>query len=131
MAVRFESSKDIEREKKVMQLIAKGQDYKKLGDYNLDYLITGKAYIEIKNYNNPSSKYSNFIVSIIKLTKMQKADRILPTYYFLNFTDELYYIRCIDIQGNVRYGGREKREGSTNDQELLVWMPKEQFKIYK
>ena len=60
--MRFETKEDLERERKIMDIICK--DAIKLGDYELDFLIKDKAYIEIKSatckHNTPPFYLVNF-----------------------------------------------------------------------
>ena len=61
---------------------------------------------------------------------MQEASKMLPTFLFIKYLDDLVYINCNDIQGELKKGGREKRVGSTNDKEFLVFVNKNKFKKY-
>jgi len=126
--MRFETNEDIERERKIMDRICK--DAIKLGDYELDFLIKDKAYIEIKSYNYKHNALQFIFISLIKLVKMQEYSKKLPTYLFIQFTDELTYINFKDIRGHIKTNGRTPREGSTNDQELIVHVDPKLFKTF-
>ena len=126
--MRFETNEDIERERKIMDRICK--DAIKLGDYELDFLIKDKAYIEIKSYNYKHNDLQFIFISLIKLVKMQEYSKKLPTYLFIQWTDKLTYINFKDIRGNLDPNGRTIRNGSTNDQELMVHVDPKLFKIY-
>ena len=132
MTPTFETEKDLNNELKVIEKIAKGNAFRKLGKYELDYEIAGKAYIEVKCYNRPYDKYNNIAISLIKLVKMQEYSRKKATYLFIQFEDELLYINVHDVQGNVKMGGRKvPRGGSVNDRELMCYVPVTKFKRYE
>ena len=137
MKVRFESEKDIENELNVMNLICPDKQFKKLGEHDLDFLVydvrngknIGLCYIEIKCYKGKHDDYTTTMVSCIKYRKMM--EKALPTYLFIQWNDKLVYINRNDISGEQRIGGRKVREGSTNDQEMLIFVPMEKFNIYE
>jgi hypothetical protein len=126
--MRFETKENLETERKIMDRICK--DAIKLGDYELDFLIKDKAYIEIKSYNYKHDALQFIFISLIKLVKMQEYSKKLPTYLFIQWTDKLTYINFKDITGHIKTNGRTPREGSTNDQELIVHVDPKLFKIY-
>jgi hypothetical protein len=126
--MRFETKENLETERKIMDRICK--DAIKLGDYELDFLIKDKAYIEIKNYNYKHDALQFYFINLIKLVKMQECSKKLPTYLFIQWTDKLTYINFKDITGHIKTNGRTPREGSTNDQELIVHVDPKLFTIY-
>ena len=135
--MRFESQKDIENELNVMNRICPDGQFKKLGEHDLDFLVydlgngkkIGLCYIEIKCYNKNHDDYPTTMVSCIKHRKMM--EKALPTFLFIQWNDKLVFISRNNITGEKRVGGRKVREGSTNDQELLIYVPNEKFKIYE
>lgn len=137
LKVRFESQKDIENELKVMNRICPDGQFKKLGEHDLDFLVydfkngkkTGLCYIEIKCYTPNHDDYPTTMVSCIKYRKMM--EKALPTYFFIQWKDKLVYINRNNIIGEKRVGGRKVREGSSNDQEMMIFVPNEKFKIYE
>jgi hypothetical protein len=64
------------------------------------------------------------------LTKLQEYSKRLPTYLFIQWTDKLNYINFKDIRGNLEPNGRTPREGSSNDQELMVHVDPKLFRTY-
>ena len=126
--MRFETKEDLVREREIMDRICK--DAIKLGDYELDFLIKDKAYIEIKSANCKHNTPQFYLISLIKLVKMQEYNKRLTTYLFIQWTDKLTYINFKDIRGNCEPNGRTIRNGSTNDQELMVHVDPKLFKIY-
>jgi hypothetical protein len=127
MSKNFETEEDRQNELAVIRKIAKDNKIIKLDRSGLDYEIEGKAYIEIKCYNIKHDQYKWTIVSLIKLLKMQVASKTLPTYLFIQFTDKLRYINVEQIEGKIKVGGRKKRQGSANDQELLCHVDIKKF----
>jgi hypothetical protein len=126
--MRFETKEDLEREREIMDRICK--DAIKLGDNELDFEIKDKAYVEIKSANCKHNTPSFYLVSLIKLTKLQEYSKRLPTYLFIQWTDKLNYINFKDIRGNLEPNGRTPREGSSNDQELMVHVDPKLFKTF-
>ena len=126
--MRFETKEDLEREREIMDRISK--DAIKLSDNELDFLIKDKAYIEIKSANCKHNTPPFYLISLIKLVKMQEYSKRLPTYLFIQWTDKLTYINFKDIRGNCEPNGRTPREGSSNDQELMIHVDPKLFKIY-
>jgi hypothetical protein len=126
--MRFETKEDLEREREIMDKICK--DAIKLGDNELDFEIKDKAYVEIKSANCKHNTPSFYLVSLIKLTKLQEYSKRLPTYLFIQWTDKLNYINFKDIRGNLEPNGRTPREGSSNDQELMVHVDPKLFRTY-
>ena len=90
---------------------------------------TGLCYIEIKCYNGNHDEYPTTMVSCIKYRKMM--EKPLPTYLFIQWKDKLVYINRNEISGEKRVGGRKVREGSSNDQEMMIFVPNEKFKFYE
>lgn len=137
MKVRFESQNDIENELKVMNLICPDGQFKKLGENDLDFLVydlgngqkIGLCYIEIKCYNANHDDYPTTMVSCIKYRKMM--EKSLPTFLFIQWNDKLVYINSKKISGENRVGGRKPRKGSTNDQEMMIFVSNEKFTIYQ
>lgn len=127
--MRFETPEDLAREKSIMDKINK--DAIKLGSNDLDFLIKDKAYIEIKSARCKHDKPEHYLISLHKIIKMQYANKKLPTYLFIQFTDKLMYIAFKDIRGFIAPNGREERTGSVNDIELMCHVEPSLFKEYK
>ena len=126
--MRFETKEDLERERQIMDRICK--DAIKLGGNELDFLIKDKAYIEIKSANCKHNTPPFYLVNLGKLYKMQEYGKRLPTYLFIQWTDKLTYINFKDIRGNCEPNGRTPREGSSNDQELMIHVDPKLFKTF-
>lgn len=120
--MRFETEQDLANELEVMRQFAKGHQFHKLGENDLDFTIPGKCFVEVKCINSSSTKYDVQIISLIKLVKMQERAKELPTFIVFRYTDAIKYINFKDINGYVRHSGREQREGAANDRELLLFV---------
>jgi hypothetical protein len=125
LKVRFESQKDIDNELNVIKKICwDGTLFKKLGQHDLDFLVyelrnekkIGLCFIEIKCYSKNHDDFPNTMVSCIKHRKMMKRSSQLPTYLFIQWKDN---------------GGRKPREGSSNDQEMMIFVPNEKFNVFE
>jgi len=106
------------------------KDAVKLGSNDLDFIIPDKAYVEIKSARCPHDKPEYYLISMIKAVKMQYANKKLPTYLFIQFTDKLMYIAFKDIRGFLDVNGRDNRKGATNDTELMIHVNPKLFKEY-
>lgn len=91
----------------------------------------GLCFIEIKCYSKNHDDFPNTMVSCIKHRKMMKRSSQLPTYLFIQWKDKLVYINANNIQGEKRVGGRKPREGSSNDQEMMIFVPNEKFNVFE
>lgn len=126
--MRFETQEDLKRERLIMDKI--DINAIKLGDNELDFQIPGKAYIEIKTSNCPHDKVPFYLVSLIKLVKMQEYNKKLPTFLFIQWSDKLTFINFKDMRGEVKPNGRTPRNGSSNDIELMLHVDPKLFKTY-
>ncbi len=135
MTKRFETKQDLINEEEVIKIITKNKSkYTKLGENEIDFLIDGKSYIEVKCSPNKSNKYKYQILSLIKVVKMQHYSRKLPTFLFYKYTDCIMYINVKDIKGNIKWFERKKNiniRNAVNDSELVVYIPKNEFKIFE
>lgn len=138
MEVRFETEADLQREREVIEVFAKATNstYVKLGDNEIDFKMErgGKvvAYVEVKTYTADVKDYDTQVIAIKKLTKMQVYDKIAPCFWVMRFAGgEILYIRVKDVAGYTKWGGRKPREGSTNDQELLLYCKKDRMTVLK
>ncbi len=134
MAKRFENKEDLEREKRAMDLFVADVDGfipKKLPPNEIDFAIASRAegyrnvaYVEIKGVKKVKSVYDAHapVVAIQKLTSLQKYinERKCPNVYIAwVYSDGIKYAKVTDLKGIIRWGGRQARKGSVNDQELM------------
>lgn len=133
MAVVFETKKDLERELSVMEYLAdvieskngKRPKFEKLDKFDLDFKMDNGYYVEIKCYNSKSTDFKTQIISLNKVSKMQKKRKCLLV---LSYTDCVLVSKVWQLSGEMRYGGRDLREGSVNDRELLIYLDKSNFR---
>ena len=107
-----------------MSAFAQGHPFEKLGENDIDFMIPGRCYAEIKMRKVAFDVDSIEVISLIKVVKMQDKNKHLPTFLVFGFTDCIAYISVVTLIGSVKWGGREQRNGATNDIELLLYIPK-------
>jgi hypothetical protein len=124
--MRFESNKDLDRETRAIQTFVDvfGGSFKKLGDNDIDYRVynnSGKliAYVEVKGRIRTYSKAFPLPVAARKLVKL--ADKRLNPVMIWACEDGIVYSKIVELNGSMTWGGRTPREGSYNDQELMVY----------
>jgi hypothetical protein len=135
--MRFEKQKDLTREKKAIERFVSrfNGTYKKLGDNDVDYRVfdeTGKliAYVEVKGrYKSIANAYP-LPVAARKVVKL--CDKRLNPVLIWACEDGIIYGLPTELQGEVKWGGRKPREGAYNDEELMIYYPKQKaFRYYK
>lgn len=135
--MRFESNKDLTREKKAIEKFVskfKGT-FKKLDPNDVDYRVfneQGKliAYAEVKGrYRSLSNAYP-LPVAARKVVKL--CDKRLNPVMIWACDDGIIYGKPTHLKGEVRWGGRKPREGAVNDQELMIYYDKQkEFRYFK
>ena len=128
--MRFETEKDLTREKKAIQKFVDmfGGSFKKLDPNDVDYQIYDNknkliAYAEVKGrYRSILDAYPLPVASrkVVKL-----CDKKLNPVLIWACDDGIIYGKPNEIKGEVRWGGRKPRQGSYNDQELMLYYPKQ------
>tara|TARA_R110002020_G_scaffold370973_3_gene582613 strand:+ start:1876 stop:2289 length:414 start_codon:yes stop_codon:yes gene_type:complete len=124
--MRFETTADIERERKAIKAfvrIFKGS-FEKLGDNDIDYKIFNEAgeligYTEIKGRHCNMNKAFPLPVAARKLVKL--SDKRLNPIMIWACNDGLIYSPVRILKGEIMWGGRPPREGAVNDQELMAY----------
>ena len=153
--MRFETQKDIDRETKAIEKLIQHKSkynltYKKLGHNDIDFVILKDdnkvAVVEVKGRNKYIEDAFPLPVALRKVAKLQdQSDSkylfgkngnfkiVSPSRIILwDCLDGIIYAPIIDIKGEVRYGGRVKRFGSANDQEIMIYYPNQKnFTIIK
>jgi len=144
--MRFETQKDIDRETKAIEKLIQHKSkynltYKKLGDNDIDFVILKDnnkvAVVEVKGRNKYIEDAFPLPVALRKVAKLQ--DQSDSRHLFgktgiilWDCLDGIIYAPIRDIKGEIRYGGRVKRFGSANDQEIMIYYPNQKnFKIIK
>lgn len=133
----FETEQDLIRERKAIELFVKtfGGSYKKLDPFDIDYKIFDRegtliAYAEVKGrIKNMNSAYP-LPISAKKLVKLM--DKRLNPVLIWACEDGIIYGKINNLEGEIRWGGRTPREGSHNDEELMVYYDKQkEFKYIR
>ena len=140
---RFESQEDREREKDTLSILCgeRGLRFELLNELNpVDVALYDKddkvvAYAEVKTYQQCFAKAKPHIfISIRKLVSLQKVsrDNEVPSCMVYRFEDCIGYYFISEIEGaTCGWDGREAREGSVYDRELVVHIPKTLLKTIK
>jgi hypothetical protein len=130
--MRFETQKDLDREKKAIDVFVgrfKGS-YQKLAPDDIDYRVFDKsknliAYVEVKGRIRDVRDAYPLPIAAKKVTKLC-AKRLNPTIVWA-CEDGILYAKVKELRGEVRWGGRNPREDSlyNNDEELMMYFPKQ------
>jgi hypothetical protein len=133
----FEKQVDLEREKNAIEKfvsIFEGS-YEKLGQFDIDFKIFDKdktliAYVEVKGRKRDMSNAYPLPISLEKVAKLI-GKRLNPVIVWA-CTDGIIYGKVYELIGEVKWGGRPPREGSVNDDELMIYYAKQKgFKYIK
>ena len=131
MTKRFESESDRQREQQAIERFIKLRPqlkFKKLGPNQIDYKILNQqgvpvSYVEVKGRNKNISNAYPLPISASKVVKLCQP-RLNPIIIWSCY-DGIIYGEVTKITGEFRWGGRKPREGAANDQELMVYYPKQ------
>jgi hypothetical protein len=126
----FETEEDRLREQKAIYRFVSlfEGNYEKLGPHDVDYKIFDKnksliAYAEVKGRLRNIANAYPLPIAARKLVKLM--DKRLNPVVIWACDDGIIYGRLKDIIGTAKFGGRPKREGSSNDEELMVYYDKQ------
>jgi hypothetical protein len=126
----FETEQDLIREKKAIELFVSifGGSYKKLDPLDVDYKVFDKdknliAYVEVKGRLNSMRMAYPLPISAKKLVKL--IDKRLAPVVIWACEDGIIYGKADKLKGEVSWGGRTPRAGSSNDEELMVYYSKQ------
>lgn len=133
--MRFETDKDLVREKQAIQKFVDrfGGSFKKLDPNDVDYRVYDKnknliAYAEVKGRYRAISEAYPLPIAARKVVKL--CDKRLNPVVIWACDDGIIYGKPNEIQGEVKWGGRKPRKGSYNDQELMLYYPKQEGTRY-
>ena len=128
--VLFESQEDLVREQKAVEAFVSlfSGSYQKLDPYDIDYKIFDKnkqlvAYAEVKGRLRPMHMAFPLPISVRKMNKL--IDKRLRPVVIWACVDGIIYADITKIQGQIYYGGREPRAGSSSDLELMAYYDKQ------
>lgn len=133
----FETEQDLQREQKAINTFVnmfKGS-YKKLGPTDIDYKVFDSdgnliAYAEIKGRIRAIRDAYPLPVSLSKLNKLIEK-RLNPVLVWA-CDDGIIYGKVFNLVGEVRFSGRQPREGAVNDAEMMVYFEKQkEFKYIR
>lgn len=126
----FETEQDLIREKKAIELFVSifGGSYKKLDPLDIDYKIFDKdknliAYAEVKGRIKSMRMAYPLPISAKKLVKL--IDKRLAPVIIWSCEDGIIYGKADKLKGEISWGGRSPRVGSSNDEELMVYYNKQ------
>ncbi len=126
----FETETDLIREKKAIELFVSifGGSYKKLDPHDIDYKIFDKdknliAYAEVKGRIRSMKTAYPLPLSAKKLVKL--IDKRLAPVLIWACDDGIIYGKANKLQGEIKWGGRPPRDGSVNDNEMMVYYDKQ------
>lgn len=126
----FETEIDLTREKKAIDLFVSifGGSYKKLDPHDIDYKVFDKdknliAYAEVKGRIRTMRAAYPLPLSAKKLVKL--IDKRLASVLIWACEDGIIYGKANKLQGEIKWGGRPSRDGSSNDNEMMVYYDKQ------
>ena len=122
--MRFETNKDIEREDNAIALFCNNflSKWEKLGENDVDYKVTrdGRVcYVEVKGRNRTMSGAYPLPLAARKMVKL--VDKGEQSIIIWDCLDGLIYGNTSHIFSKGKMGGRKPREGSSNDQEYMLY----------
>jgi hypothetical protein len=131
----FETETDLVRERKAIELfvsIFKGS-YKKLGPLDIDYKVFDKdnnliAYAEVSVRIRTMNAAYPLPISASKLVKL--IDKRLNPVIVWACEDGIIYAQANKLVGEIKWGGRTPRDGSSNDAEMMVYYDKQRTMKY-
>ena len=122
--MRFENKEDLKREEKAIKLFTSKYNfnYKKLGDYDLDFLITNQdgsivGSAEVKGRKMFLQNQSDLPLAERKYNKIMECEKAKIIIWA--YKDGIMYCQLNRLKGIKRKGGRKPREGSFNDVEMM------------
>ena len=126
----FETETDLIREKKAIELFVSifGGSYKKLDPHDIDYKVFDKdknliAYAEVKGRIRSMKTAYPLPLSAKKLVKL--VDKRLTPVLIWACDDGIIYGKANKLHGEIKWGGRPPRDGSVNDNEMMVYYDKQ------
>ena len=126
----FETEADLIRERKAIDLFVGlfSGTYKKLDPFDIDYKIFDKnntliAYAEVKGRIRTLHDAYPLPISAHKLIKL--IDKRLAPVLIWACEDGIIYGKANDLRGEIKWGGRPPRVGSSNDSEMMVYYDKQ------
>jgi hypothetical protein len=126
----FETDQDLQRELKAINTFVNtfGGSFKKLDPNDIDFKIFDKsgnliAYAEVKGRIRTILKAYPLPVAARKAVKLVDK-RIVPVMIWA-CEDGIIYGKVNKLKGEIKWGGRAPRDGSFNDEELMIYYDKQ------
>lgn len=126
----FETEVDRVREQKAITKFVSLFDgsYEKLGINDIDYKVFDNSkklisYVEVKGRLKNIANAYPLPIACRKLVKLM--DKRLNPVVIWACDDGIIYGKIKDIKGHVEFNGRKPRAGSYNDEEIMVYYPKQ------
>ena len=107
--------------------------YKKLGPLDIDYKVFDKdnnliAYAEVSVRIRTMNAAYPLPISASKLVKL--IDKRLNPVIVWACEDGIIYAQANKLVGEIKWGGRTPRDGSSNDAEMMVYYDKQRTMKY-
>jgi hypothetical protein len=126
----FETEVDLIREKKAIELFVSifGGSYNKLDPHDIDYKVFDKdknliAYAEVKGRIRSMKTAYPLPLAAKKLVKL--IDKRITPVLIWACDDGIIYGKANKLYGEIKWGGRPPRDGSSNDNEMMVYYDKQ------
>ena len=126
----FETEVDLIREKKAIELFVSifGGSYNKLDPHDIDYKVFDKdknliAYAEVKGRIRSMKTAYPLPLAAKKLVKL--IDKRITPVLIWACDDGIIYGKANKLYGEIKWGGRPPRDGSSNDNEMIVYYDKQ------
>lgn len=126
----FETEVDLIREKKAIELFVSifGGSYNKLDPHDIDYKVFDKdknliAYAEVKGRIRSMKTAYPLPLAAKKLVKL--IDKRITPVVIWACDDGIIYGKANNLYGEIKWGGRPPRDGSSNDNEMMVYYDKQ------
>ena len=124
--MRFEKESDLNREARAIAKFVGifNGSYKKLGSNDIDYRVFNEAkeliaYVEVKGRLRSIKEAYPLPVAARKVVKL--CDKRLNPVMIWACEDGIIYGRVLELEGDVRWGGRKPRANSVHDEELMIY----------
>jgi len=126
----FETEQDLQRELKAINTFVKtfGGSFKKLDPNDVDFKVFDKlgnliAYVEVKGRIRTMVNAYPLPIAARKAVKLVDK-RIIPVIIW-SCDDGIIYGKVNKLKGEIKWGGRAPRDGSFNDEELMIYYDKQ------
>lgn len=127
--MRFETQQNIEREIKAIKCFVNmfGGTYRKLHENDIDFKVFKDnkliSFVEVKGRHKCIDQSFPLPIAARKLVKL--SDKKINPVIIWACDDGIIYSKVNLLKGIVRWGGRIKRQGSTNDQEVMLYFDRQ------